>query len=99
MIEPRQLFEIWSPSSSIWSVWSKPVLFAQMDPAQPTADDSLLAINVDLSWLATLDTNRTAIIVNLPDITSVAVGLKLVQYGYQPIPLFNCSVGPGEVIP
>ena len=60
-MNPSELFEQWAPPASIWSLWAKPVLFAEMDSAsiRPPFDQTLPKIDVGH------DAN-TGIIVDLP---------------------------------
>jgi hypothetical protein len=93
----EELFELWAPQGQPWSVWAKPVLFAQMDDrhAMPTGDAPMSP--ADYFWLPEAD-GRTALVIDLPALDAIAAGLALLARGYQPVPLFNTSIGPGAVI-
>jgi hypothetical protein len=99
-LSARDIYSIWAPSTSVWSQWAKPVLFAQLNPAavRPLNLNKVIA-SLGMSWLSNYDTQYTGIVVNLPAVQSVAMGIALAQSGYQPVPLFNAANGPGAVIP
>jgi hypothetical protein len=85
---PSELFNLWAPAESIWSVWAKPVLFAEMSSvpmASPLVLPSVILPQVD---------GPAAVVVDLPGRDSVTVGLALAQFGYRPVPCFNGTAGP-----
>ena len=85
------LFECWARSTSIWSDWAKPVLFAHWDQSVPPI---VPAPSIpDASWAPPAD-GSTAIIVDLPGAFGVGMGLALALRGYQPVPLYNASPAP-----
>ncbi len=94
----EEIFEAWAPPGRPWSNWVKPVLFANMDikalwcRPQPEA-----APEVALPWLNGV-TARAAIVVDVPSSIGVAIGLKLAELGYQPVPLYNAAPGPTEPV-
>src|SRR5258707_3923524 len=97
-MQPRDLFDVWAPSSAIWSQWAKPVIFAQLTPnyaIEPLENDPR---TLDTSWCPT-PTDHTAIIVNLEGAASVMMGLAPALRGYRPVPLYNSCDGSGAVIP
>ncbi len=89
-MEKHKLFDVWSPSDSIWSPWVKPVLFAHFVERDCGVAPPVLA---DVDWAPPF-TNRTAIVVELPGVDSVAVGMALARLGYRPVPLFNACPPP-----
>jgi hypothetical protein len=104
------MFDIWAPPTSVWSRWAKPVIFAQMLEAQknktskfdfpsPSASQEILfePQSETMLQIPSFQPN-TAIIVNLPGAESVEAGLQLATRGYRPIPVFNCTDGPGAVV-
>ena len=91
----EEAFAIWAPEGAIWSPWAKPVLFAQKGAIAPSVGD-LPA--VDVSW-APDASRRTALVLELPGLTSVQAALALLDKGYRPVPLYNSSVGPSAVVP
>jgi hypothetical protein len=92
----EDLFNAWVPEGTLWSPWGKPVLFAEMNLGwnnqTPAGDFDLPS----LEWLS--GTRRCAIIVDLPGAEAVALGLSLARQGFRPVPLFNASTAPREVI-
>jgi hypothetical protein len=95
--DKEELFELWAPQGRPWSVWAKPVLFAQMGAdLVVTAPDAPMLLT-DYFWLPEAD-GRTALVIDLPALDAIAAGLALLARGYQPVPLFNTSIGPGAVI-
>lgn len=96
--ESLSVFRTWAPRESPWSPWAKPTLFAQalLAPQQQTAEQ--IASQVPAIPALSLDTlpkptTRTALILDLPGIVSVQCALQLASRGYQPIPLFNSTIG------
>jgi hypothetical protein len=94
-MEPEELYEMWAPFDSIWSMWAKPGIFICKSHGAE--------VHVDLTNLPDLYTwhsgmGDTAVIVNLPGVEAIKYGLALAQLGYRPVPLFNSIDGPGAVI-
>ncbi|MFN7138848.1 MAG: hypothetical protein ACK4UN_05885 [Limisphaerales bacterium] len=91
-MKPSDLFEMWAPPESIWSVWAKPVLFAELKIIHkpPT---------FDLPWpeIQFNSTPGTAIVVDLPGVDSIDTGLALAAKGFRPVPLYNSSCGPFDL--
>src|SRR5687767_12565574 len=84
-----ELFKIWAPTTSVWSRWAKPVLFAEMDPSLATAPE--------INWprVDIQNENGTAVVVDMPGDESVAIGIALAQDGFRPVPLFNSAAAAG----
>ncbi len=91
-----ELYVAWAPDESPWSVWAKPVLFAEM-PAlevEPSiAVDGFPAIETPVHA-----DGGTAVVVDLPGRASVLTGLALAQKGFRPVPLFNGCAALGMVV-
>jgi hypothetical protein len=85
-----ELFDIWAPAASPWSLWAKPVLFAHWPRPLP-ADSEPTAL--DLSWVPAPG-GRVALLVDLPGAASVHFGLAVAAIGYRPVPLFNAIPPP-----
>ena len=86
------IFDAWAPPGAIWSRWTKPVLFSQLDSV---ASEATLAASPpsDVTWAA--DAARsTAIVVDLLGPQAVALGLSLAAIGYRPVPLYNACPQP-----
>lgn len=87
------LFETWAPADRVWSQWAKPVLFTfsfQRAIPEGTA--------VDWPRLDAPNDHSTALIIDLPRALAVDYGIAAARDGYWPVPLFNCSFGPGAVL-
>jgi hypothetical protein len=100
-VQREEVYEAWAPPNGAWSVWVRPVLFAQMEePSQgrDEAETNQSWLALDLSWVPRAD-EHTLLVVNLPGAESVRMGLGSVGRGYRPVPLFNACTGPNEVIP
>jgi hypothetical protein len=91
-MDRESLFETWAPHESIWSPWAKPVLFAHLGQV-PLLNIVLPETNT--SWAPSV-VERTALVLELPGIQSVAAGLALADAGYRPVPLFNACPAIGE---
>jgi len=83
----EELFALWAPSESPWSVWVKPVLFADAPPLPATNEppDVPRAENFPLP-------GNTAAIVDIDGARSVLLGLGLARIGYRPVPLYNSGI-------
>ncbi len=88
-----QIYNLWAPSDSPWSLWAKPVLFAHLAPiAIPSP------VIIEIRWQKQDDAS-TAVVVDMPGRLSVVMGLSLAAAGYRPVPLFNAVPGlPNPVI-
>jgi hypothetical protein len=96
MISAEEAFAAWAPDNVFWSQWAKPVVFANAPalfdepaPVIPTLAFDVLPGSFD----------PTAVVVDLPGDQAVLVGLALVNHGLRPVPLFNGTSGPNEVVP
>lgn len=87
----EETYRIWAPEDSVWSAWTKPVLF--MREPRRSADKTIVPPEADVTW-ATYIGGRTALIVDLPGNESVMTGLALAQIGYRPVALYNGVYGP-----
>jgi hypothetical protein len=89
-LNPERFFQDWV-DDSVWSPWTKPVLFAHLSSAIITKislDTSDETVSVDVSRMPRA-TGTTAVLVDLPGAASIAAGLALAELGYRPIPLYN----------
>jgi hypothetical protein len=91
----EEVFSVWAPQGSIWSRWVAPVLFAQT--YWDTRIKSEPAAPQHLPWLQK-QMSDTAFVVDLPGADSVEVGFALAVVGFRPIPLYNASPGPEEIV-
>ncbi len=92
----QEVFEVWAPSSAVWSRWAKPVAFAHMD--DPDMDGQILDWKwVKANWAPTPE-ERTAVILDLAEGSSLSVGMALAVRGFRPVPLYNGCPGTFAVI-
>jgi hypothetical protein len=91
-----EVFSVWAPQSSIWSRWVAPVLFAQTF-WDTRIESQLISPSQQLAWLQQRPSD-TAVVVDLPGSDSVEVGFALAAAGWQPVPLYNASPGPEEIV-
>jgi len=83
---PEEALEIWAPQGSLWSPWTKPVLFSFL-PGQLTE-----TVPVGSEPEQTIPTvGEAALVVELAGKRGVEAGLSLAMRGYRPIPLYNAS--------
>ena len=86
----REIFNIWAPHGALWTDWAKPVLFTQLDKANP---GGFVSLEIPcIPYAAELQKN-TAVIIDLPDYRAVNEGLALAELGFRPVPLYNLSLG------
>jgi hypothetical protein len=101
-MRPEEIFETWVRPGGTWSVWAKPVLFAQIADRyshEASADEAGKPwLGLDVSW-APPPQDCVALVLDLPGEQAVYLGLALASRGYRPVPLFNACTGTGEVIP
>lgn len=94
--EGGSLFDVWAPTSSPWSVWAKPVLFAQLQKSYQTPP-AREAFDVDTALAA--GTKDAVVIVDLPGPRSVHVAFAFAQLrGLRPVPLYNGVDAPLPVV-
>ena len=84
-----EIFEVWAPAGALWSAWAKPVLFAHLGPRTVLPQSP----EIHLDWAHRAD-GESAVVVDLPGASGVAVGLHLAQLGYRPVPLYNACPSP-----
>jgi hypothetical protein len=82
----EEIFSIWAPENSIWSRWTKPVLFAHLNSA--LSHIPVPGAATDVSWSPSRD-EKVAIVLDLPGADGVLIGLTLAGRGYRPVPLYN----------
>lgn len=88
----EDIFAAWAPADSPWSVWAKPVLFANTPLDLPERVPDL----PDVGMFPHV--RDAAIIVDLNGVDSALFGLALAQMGYQPVPLYNSGGASGALI-
>ena len=89
----EDLFELWAPAASPWSVWAKPVLFADLQETDGTSE--LLQLPAAENFP---QPHGIAVIVDVAGAEPVRIGLVLARMGYQPVPLFNSHEAKGMVV-
>src|SRR5690348_6243423 len=90
-VKRAELYAIWADMESLWSQWTKPVLFAFMGDASP--EHRAWPATGDWSWVPEPNAG-VAMVVDLPGAESVWVGIELARRGYRPIPLYNALPFP-----
>jgi hypothetical protein len=93
----EDIYQSWVPPDGEWSLWARPVLFAQMPDAESERTPDEPWRTFDVSW-APSSSEKTVVVVDLPGEESVWMGLALAGRGYRPVPLYNACTGPHEVI-
>lgn len=89
----EDLFDLWAPPESPWSVWAKPVLFAGID--NPL--DATVPLEIPVVTNFPRPAGK-AVVVDVPGSDAVLCGLALARAGYRPVPLFNGSVAPNMLV-
>jgi hypothetical protein len=92
-----KIFRSWAPESGRWSAWAKPVLFTYAVGAEAPSDGppGSAPSRPDLGRVPPSGSGA-ALVVDLPGAQGVAFGLALAERGYQPVPLYNVTTGPGQ---
>ena len=96
-MQPEEVYESWVPPGGAWSLWARPVLFAQMLPAEKGPPSAVPWSDLDVGWVPAAG-GDTALVVDLEGEEAVRTGLALAARGYRPVPLYNACTGPLEVI-
>jgi hypothetical protein len=93
-VTAEEVFAAWAPDGVPWSSWAKPAPFAHVE--HPAIEGKLqgFAAPVPPEWLAGITVARTALVIELPGVQSVAVGVSAAEVGFRPVPLFNALPGP-----
>jgi hypothetical protein len=94
-MSPETVFECWVPAGGAWSLWARPVLFAQMRCAEGGSEEASW-LTLDVSWAPPAGT--AVLVIDLPGQESVLTGLALAGRGYRPVPSYNVCTGPNEAI-
>jgi len=94
MNSAEEVFAVWAPEESPWSLWAKPVLFAQMSPVMIFQQEGRepMAMGAIPPWLPS-SSQRVALVIDCPGALSVELGLAAASAGYRPVPLFNALPG------
>lgn len=91
----EEAYTAWAPDDSPWSVWAKPVLFADMVHiawgAATGPDDALIA-------RFPAPDQRTAVVIDVAGERSVMLGVGLARRGYRPVPLYNATKGANQLV-
>jgi hypothetical protein len=90
----EDIFAVWAPDDSPWSVWVKPVLFVDA----VAGDDSTFTPNPALAARYPRPDDASALVLDLPGRASAELGLALATRGYRPVPLYNGGNGAGAAI-
>ncbi len=101
-VDGEKLFAVWAPPGGVWSLWARPVLFAQMPadprpPAQRATGNQVAISGLNVGW-APNAAEGIVVVIDLPGAQSLWMGLALAGKGYRPVPLYNGCTGPHEVI-
>lgn len=102
LLEPRALYQAWAPpAASPWSGYARPTLFAALRPRATVLPDDVRELPTGLaSGFKPRLPERTAVILDLPGATSVALGAWLARWaGFQPVVLFNNWPHPRGIVP
>lgn len=85
------VYAIWADMESLWSQWTKPVLFSFVEHELPAGAERVATS--DMSWIPDANT-ATAIVVDLPGAEGVWFGIEAARRGYRPVPLYNALPFP-----
>jgi len=85
-MDKKQLFDDWAPREGyVWTKFAKPALFVHADSVSGRQ-----VYEAEIPWdIRKFRGGGTAIIVDLPGVSSVETGLGLAQSGFRPVPLYN----------
>jgi hypothetical protein len=97
MMSKEEILSAWAPEGGDWSLWARPVLFAQMSDDLIRAAGNLAVDEIRSLPVPEFD-RETAVVVDLPGRKSVRTGLALALEGYRPVPMYNGCTGPHEAV-
>ena len=92
----EECFAVWAPDGVVWSQWSKPVVFTQIDRTHVVDRATLDWTSPRLDGVPTA--GRTAVVVDVSGASAIRLGPALAKIGYRPVPRFNCTSGSSELI-
>ncbi|MCR5187262.1 MAG: hypothetical protein K6D97_09195 [Clostridia bacterium] len=85
----EELYRIYAPPNAKWTEWVRPVPFVFIDRnAENVESASIFFQKRNATHIFDYDSS-TAIFVDLPEISSLELGVSLAEIGYRPIPIFN----------
>src|SRR5262245_39500868 len=93
----EEIYEIWVPPDGVWSLWARPILFAQMSSDDLPEFAMPQPPGIVVAWAPGV-ADGAALVIDLPGEESVVTGLALAGRGYRPVPLYNACTGRAEVI-
>jgi hypothetical protein len=100
MTNREDVFTTWVPPGGIWSLWARPVLFAQMVEAPLGATVATVPL-IDVSWVPRVGDSAVepaVMVIDLPGEEAVRTGVALAGRGYRAVPLFNACTDSNEVL-
>jgi hypothetical protein len=100
-VRRETIYDIWIPPDGAWSLWARPVLFAEMpeEEAEATAEAGRPpGPAIDVSWAPPAREN-VLLVLDLPGEDAVHAGLELAGHGYRPVPAYNACTDAREVVP
>ena len=92
----KEIFDIWAPRDSDWSLWANAIPFTEMD--QTVSLQLAEAIKRTKPAPPPLLRQRSTLIIDLPGPASVEMGMSCANLGYRPVPLFNSHSAPSSLV-
>lgn len=88
----KEIYEIWAKEGCKWTEWVRPVPFVVLKDEMKYINN----MNLEIPKIHYMNNQfeNAGIIVDMPDVSSVAEGLVLANYGYRPIPIYNGTMAP-----
>ena len=84
------IYKIWAPDDAAWTLWAKPVLFAnEFYPKR---------IELSIPEVPFDPEPGAMIIIDLPGRRGVEEALAFAAKGYRPVPLYNGTMGSGTML-
>lgn len=92
----EEIFTTWAPPGATWSLWARPVLFAQMTEADDEPERSEPWRDIETNWAPSA--SGCALVLDVSGAEAVWLALALAGRGFRPVPLYNGCTGPHETI-
>lgn len=85
-----EVYRHWAPPEALWSRWVKPVLFSFAEEVLEEYPPRALPLITD--WVPAA--KSSALVLDFPQEDGVLCAIKLAEFGYRPVPLYNALPFP-----
>jgi len=83
----KEIYKIWAPENTKWTNWVRPVPFVAIDMYNRRNEFNDFGVPKNIYF--DKEIKNTAIIIDLPEYSSIEFGIALAKLGVRPIPVYN----------